>query len=104
MVITSAAEPTIQQRVEAAISDEPFEMALYDEESNSLAHSQRCWRAFDTVHELPDRPLGGWEELVVFTEAYVYRWVETGYSTGPERTPRNPETMLSEAQRPSTRG
>lgn len=102
MVTRSTGEPTIRQRVEAAIDDERFETALYAEELNSLTNSHLRWRAVDTVQELPDRPLGGWEELVVFTETHVYRWIEMGFNGGPERTPRDPESMLAEDQRRST--
>lgn len=90
---TAASEPTIRQRVETAIGDETFETALYGAEQKSLSDSQIRSQQIDAVANLPDHPLGGWEELVVFTEKYVYQWVKTGYSSGPQRLPRHPDSI-----------
>lgn len=39
---------------------------------------------------LPDGPLDGWEELLVFTDSHVYRWLEMGFNSGPTVVPRSP--------------
>lgn len=93
MSIGTPSPQTIRQQVEAAIGDEAFNAALYAEEQNTLADSEVQWREFDAVHTLPDHPIDGWEELLVYTDEAVYRWVETGFNSGPDRLPRDPNTV-----------
>lgn len=52
------------------------------------------WREYTSVDDLPQKPLDGWEELFVFTDTHVYRWVKTGVSHGPTVIPRDPESVV----------
>lgn len=97
MPLPQAGAPTIHQRVEETIGDEPFECAIFAEEQNTLSDSELRWRRFDAVHELPDQPLSGWERLLVFTNDYVYSWSANGYGHLRERTPRNPDAIEFES-------
>lgn len=91
--VGSGAE-TIRQAVAATVSDDPIETVFYREERGTLDDSSTVWREFESVDELPERSLAGWEELIVFTENHVHRWVETGYGGDPTTLPRNPELIV----------
>lgn len=53
------------------------------------------WREYSSVTNPPHQQLDGWEELLVFTDTYVYHWVETGFDGHPILLPRNPDTIIS---------
>lgn len=95
----AAAEPTIGERVLGAIGAERLEVALHLVNEGSLDDPRERTRRYESVADLPDDPLGGWEELVVYTETHVYRWVGVGYDVGPTRLPRDPEHVSRDPRR-----
>lgn len=84
-------EPTVAERVRGAIGDEPLEVAVHRANDGSLASPRERTERYASLADLPDEPLGGWEELLVYTETHVYRWIAGGYDVGPTRLPRDPE-------------
>lgn len=84
-------EPTIGQRVLGAIGDERFETAVHRTNDGTLDDFRERTRRYESAAELPEEPLDGWAELVVYTETHVYRWVGVGYADGPTRLPREPQ-------------
>jgi hypothetical protein len=91
-----ATPSTIRQSVVEAVGDDRIEQVLYREQRNTLSDPEYVWREYESVADLPQLPLDGWEELVVFTDARVYRWVQTGFESGPTVVPRNPNAILPE--------
>lgn len=91
----SGGEP-IRQVVAATVSDERVQTVLYREERGTLDDSSTVWRKYRSIDELPEKPLVGWEELIVFTEKHVHRWIETGYGGNPTTLPRNPDLIVPE--------
>lgn len=96
MASAASGAATIQQVVAAAVGDESVQTVLYREERGSLNDSSTIWREYASISELPAEPLVGWEELIVFTERYVHRWVETGYGGNPTTVPRDPDSVVPE--------
>lgn len=87
---------TIEQIVAAIAGDERLAKIFYREERGTLADSSTVWQEYTSVDELPEKPLVAWEELVVFTDEYVHRWVETGYGGQSTTLPRNPDLVVPE--------
>lgn len=85
---------TIRQTVAATVGDERVQSVLYREERGTLNDSSTVWRQFGSVDELPEKPLVAWEELIVFTEHHVHRWIETGYGGDPTTLPRDPDLIV----------
>lgn len=83
--------PTVAQLVEETVEPtERLETVLHRECRGPLGDHTEEWHEYTTAAALPDRALDGWEELLVFTDRHVYRWVEGGYDSGPTRVPRDP--------------
>ena len=85
---------TIQQSVTTSIGTERVEKVFYREQCGSLNDPAMVWREYTSIDALPQKPLDGWEELLVFTDTRVYRWVETGVTHGPTVLPRDPEAVV----------
>lgn len=94
---SKATQSTIRQSVVRAVGDERIDQVLHRHQRNTLNDPEYVWRTYDSVADLPQLPLDGWEELVVFTDDRVYRWVETGFDCGPTVVPRNPKTVVPES-------
>lgn len=75
--------------------DDVVEAVCHCERIGPLAGGTDRWHRYDSLAALPDRPLGGWEELVVFTADRVYRRVGVGYGGGRSITPRTPEAVAA---------
>lgn len=88
---------TIRQAVELNVGDEQIARVFHREVRGTLSDSTTKWCEYVCVGDLPDRPLLGWEELVVFTPDHVYRWVQTGYGSNPTVVPRNPDQVVPES-------
>lgn len=88
----SGGERTVRDVVATAVDATPTAIA-YRENVGTLDAPESRWHRYDTVAELPDRPFDGWDELFVYTETHVYHWVASGFAQGPEKLPRNPETL-----------
>lgn len=81
--------------------DEVVEAICHCERVGPLATGEAQWHRYETLAALPDRPLDGWEEVVVFTADRIYRRVGVGYGGGTSITPRTPEAVA--AKGPSAR-
>jgi hypothetical protein len=88
----------LRARIERAIGDETVDVILYHENDGTLTDRDEHWREFGSLADLPDQPLDGWEELLVYTSRHVYRWVLTGYANGPTTVPRHPEAILDSTE------
>jgi hypothetical protein len=86
--------PTIRQSVTTSVGNEQVETVFYHEQRGSLNDPAMVWREYTSLDELPQKPLDGWEELLVFTNTRVYRWIETGITHGPTVLPRDPESVV----------
>jgi hypothetical protein len=87
---------TMQQSVTTSVGNERVEAVFYHEQQGSLDDSALVWREYTSMDELPQKPLDGWEELLVFTDTHVYRWIETGFTHGPTVLPRAPKSVIPE--------
>lgn len=87
---------TIQQSVTTSVGDERIETIFHHEQCGSLNDPAMVWREYPSVDDLPQTPLDGWEELLVFTDTHIYRWVETGVTHGPTILPRDPDSVVPE--------
>lgn len=85
---------TIRNLVEAHVTatDDLIEVR-YRECRGTLSEREEQWHRYESIESLPETPLDGWEELVVYTDEHVFRWVETGYQSGPTRLPRSPRAL-----------
>lgn len=72
---------------------ETVESVCHLERTGTLESGAESWQEYDSLSALPDRPLAGWEELVVFTDQRVYRQVGVAYAGGVEVTPRTPAAV-----------
>lgn len=84
----------IARLVESTVGDERFEKALYRRNSGTLSEREEEWERFHRIANLPITDLEGWEELLVYTDQSVYRWVETGFGSNPTRLPRHPDSAI----------
>lgn len=82
---------------DAVADEEVVEAVCHCERPGPLATGSEEWRRYDSLAALPERPLDGWEELVVFTAERVYRQVGVGYDGGVTETPRTPAAIVGEA-------
>lgn len=73
------------------------EAVCHRERTGPLGEGTGTWQCHDALATLPERPLEGWEELVVFTANHVYRQVGVGYGGGVTVSPRTPEALASAA-------
>jgi len=87
---------TIRNLVETHLPsrDDP-EVVYHRECQGTLSDLEEQWHRYESVEILPEKPLDAWEELIVYTDKYVFRWVETGHQSGPTRTPRSPRALES---------
>lgn len=85
--------PALQELVDETLEGVVPETIVYRENSGSLDQLTDDWHRFSSVEDLPERPLEGWDELYVYTESFVYRWVAVGFNAGPERLPRTPDVL-----------
>lgn len=69
------------------------EAIVYRENTGTLDDPVDEWHRYEDVGDLPDRTVDGWDELYVYTETDVYRWVGVGFGGGPEKVPRNPASL-----------
>jgi hypothetical protein len=90
--VASDGEPTVRDVVGDAVDTAPEQIA-YRENVGTLDAPEEQWHRYETVAELPDRAFDGWDELYVYTETHVYHWVAGGFAQGPERVPRDPESL-----------
>jgi len=90
--VDSDGEPTVREVVEAAVDTVPESIA-YRENVGTLDAPEERWHRYETVAELPDHAFDGWDELYVYTETHVYHWVAGGFAQGPDRMPRDPESL-----------
>lgn len=79
--------------VRDAVGDTAVTEIVYRENTGTLSAPDTEWSRFDAVADLPDGGVTGWDELYVYTESHVYRWLGVGFGNGPERLPRNPEDL-----------
>jgi hypothetical protein len=85
---------TIRHLVESHVTAlDDIEDIYHRECRGTLSELEEQWHRYESVEELPELPLDGWEELVVYTDDQVLRWVETGFQSGPTRTPRSPRAL-----------
>lgn len=84
------------------VAEEVVEAVCHCERTGPLETGREEWVRYDSLAALPDRPLGGWEELVVFTDEYVYRQAGVGYDGGVTVTPRTPSAIVEEASASSS--
>ncbi|WP_255197538.1 hypothetical protein [Halorarius litoreus] len=89
----------LREQIAREIGDESVETILYRENSGTLVDPDERWREFTSLAEVPDQPLGGWEELIVYTSKHVHRWVPTGYGNGATTVPRHPAAAREDAER-----
>lgn len=66
---------------------------VYRENTGTLDDPVEEWHRYEDVDSLPDRVVDGWDELYVYTETHVYRWVGVGFGGGPETVPRDPSSL-----------
>ncbi|MFD1587537.1 hypothetical protein ACFR9U_11120 [Halorientalis brevis] len=85
--------PTLAALVDDALRGAVPEAIVYRENDGTLEQPRDEWQRFSSVAELPEQPLDGWDELYVYTESFVYRWVGVGFNAGPERLPRSPDVL-----------
>lgn len=82
--------------IEADLCEEDVvEEVCHCERIGPLAGGSDQWHCYESLAALPDRPLGGWEELVVFTPDRVYRRVGVGFGGGCSVTPRTPAAVAA---------
>jgi hypothetical protein len=84
---------TLRQSVADAVGDDHVVAICHRELLGTLADPTFVWNEYTSLSALPERPLDGWEELLVFTDTDVYHWVETGYANGPTVLPRGPASV-----------
>lgn len=89
----AAGEPTVRELIADALDGERPEAIAYRENVGSLDAPESRWHRAESIAALPDRRFGGWDELYVYTETHVYRWVGVGFDAGPERLPRDPSAL-----------
>jgi hypothetical protein len=82
---------------DAVTEEEVVEAVCHCERTGPLATGGEEWHRPDSLAALPERPLDGWEELVVFTDEHVYRQVGVGYDGGVSVTPRTPAAVVTAA-------
>lgn len=75
------------------VDGETVEEVCHCERTGPLGTGGEEWHRYDSLAALPERSLGGWEELVVFTGEHVYRQVGVGYDGGVTVTPRTPAAL-----------
>lgn len=90
----SSTATTIQQAVNTNVGNERVERVFYHEQRGSLNDPAMVWQEYTSMDELPQTPLDGWEELLVFTDTHVYRLVERGGTPRPTVLPRDPESVV----------
>mgnify|MGYP006290145317 CR=1 FL=1 len=95
--VESDGTPTVRELVGDALNGAEPETIAYRENAGTLDAPEDRWHRFETVAELPSRAFDGWDELYVYTETHVYRWVGGGFGKGPERLPRDPGELPDEA-------
>lgn len=88
--------PTLRTLVADAVSGS-IEKIVYRENVGTLAEREEEWHRFETASALPEQHVSGWDELYVYTDTHVYRWVGVGFDSGPERLPRDPSVLPGEA-------
>jgi len=77
---------------------EVVEAVCHCERTGPLGTGGEEYHRYDSLAALPERPLDGWEELVVFTGEHVYRQVGVGYDGGVSATPRSPAALAETAE------
>jgi hypothetical protein len=80
-----------------ALGDRRATAVAYRENVGTLDDPEERWHRGEDVAALPDREFDGWDELYVYTEEHVYRWVAVGFGSGPERLPRDPDALPTDA-------
>lgn len=91
------AAESVRGMARQALGDREAAAVAYRENVGTLDDPEKRWHRGDGVADLPDREFDGWDELYVYTEEHVYRWVAVGFGSGPERLPRDPEALPTEA-------
>jgi hypothetical protein len=86
-------ERGIASMVENALDGVEPEAIVYRANTGTLDDPADEWERYDAVADLPDRGIDGWDELYVYTETHVYRWLGVGFDAGPETIPRDPGTL-----------
>ncbi|MFB6179721.1 MAG: hypothetical protein ABEI77_08365 [Halorientalis sp.] len=89
----TTAEPTLAELVEDELDGAVPETIVYRENSGTLAEPADEWHRVSATTDLPEKPLDGWDELYVYTDAFVYRWVGVGFGAGPDKLPRSPDAL-----------
>jgi len=89
----STGEQTLAALVTDTLEGITPETIVYCENSGSLDQPTDEWQRYDDVADLPDHTLGGYDELYVYTETHVYRWVGVGFGGGPDVLPRDPSSL-----------
>jgi hypothetical protein len=79
--------------VSEALDGETPEAIVYRENTGTLDDPVEEWHRYEDADDLPDRTVDGWDELYVYTETHVYRWVGVGFGGGPEKVPRGPASL-----------
>jgi len=92
----ASGEPTLRAAVEDALGGAVPEAIVYRANEGSLDDPAEEWSRYDSVADLPERPVSGWDELYVYTETHVYRWLGVGFNAGPDRLPRSPDELPPE--------
>ena len=88
-----AGAPTLAALVGEALDGAAPEAIVYRENAGTLEQPDDEWHRVTSVDDLPAQSLDGWDELYVYTETHVYRWVGVGFNGGPEKLPRSPEIL-----------
>lgn len=89
----TASDADLRTLVREAVGDTAVTKIVYHENTGTLSAPDTEWSRFDAVADLPDGGVEGWDELYVYTDSHVYRWVGVGFGNGPERLPRSPDNL-----------
>lgn len=88
---------TISGRIRAQIEPEDeIDVICHKTMLKSGGDGTEVWHKYQSLSEVPNVQLDGWEELVVFTDQHIYRWVQVGYNSGPAKVPRSPNLLKTE--------
>lgn len=93
---TSTAVTTLAERIQSHLTvEEKLDVICHKTVSNVGDERTEEWNRYESLAELPNVKLDGWEELIVFTNQNIYRWVQVGFNSGPTRVPRSPDFLES---------